>query len=400
MNGLTLREKPLVISIALITVLFINIPVRGQTVLTFDVWREGTTNTYHAMSQTTPSSYTCSLKFVTEAAVSELDSSGGGNIIFAAGDFDFGSEFLKFYDPTDIIFSGQGIDVTVLRNWSNANADTEPFNCSNCDRITIRDMTISAGGPVRSTSDAIDLDDGDDNIIERVKITNTRGRVIIFDGKGEGGHANGNVVRDCVIIGPVPYDGIQMLASSSNRIEGCSITGVGRHGIYAVKSSSIASQPNKPSDDNVIVGNIVQTAANNGIGVYSGNRNVITGNTVLNNLSNGIYLTGSTAFPCNDNVVEYNTTTDNQQFGLSIYRSACHRTVVTDNTFSGNGSGDILDNGIDTIYAQTDNTPTPTQTDLPFQNQWDKIRWKIKRYFLAKTQFECKRSGGWPKRYH
>jgi parallel beta-helix repeat protein len=222
------------------------------------------------------------------SAVSELVSSGGGSIIFAAGDFDLGSEFFKFYDPTDVTFAGQGIDVTVLRNWSDAAADTEPFNCSNCDRLIIRDMTISAGGPVRSTSDAIDLDDGDDNLIERVKVTNTRARAIIFDGKGPGGHADGNVVRDCVITGVIPYDGIQMLASNNNRIEGCSVTGAGRHGIYAVKSSSSAAQPNKPSDDNIIVGNLVQNAANNGIGVNSGNRNVITGNTVLNSSSDGV----------------------------------------------------------------------------------------------------------------
>jgi parallel beta-helix repeat protein len=361
----TNATKTFLIVILAITALLAVVPTHAQTVLTFDVWREGTTTTYHAVSQTTPSSYTGALKFVVESAVSELVSSGGGNILFAAGDFDLGSSFFKFYDPTDVVFAGQGIDVTVVRNWSDAAADTEPFNCSNCDRLTIRDMTILAGGPIRSTSDAIDLDDGDDNLIERVKVTSARGRAIVFDGKGPGGgHANGNIIRDCVITGTIPYDGIQMLASSNNRVEGCHITDVSRYGIYANKASSSAAQPNKPSDDNIISGNLVERAGSNGIAVNGSNRNVITGNTVLNSTNSGILITTGSSLPCNDNVVAFNTATANQIYGLNITSAACNRTVVQDNNFSGNGVGAIRDLGTNTIYVQS-GTPTSTPITPP-----------------------------------
>jgi parallel beta-helix repeat protein len=347
-------------------------PVSAQSVLTFDISREGSTTTYHAVSQTTSSSYTGTLKFVVESAVSELVSSGGGNIFFAAGDFDLGRDYFKFYNTPDVTFAGQGIDVTVLRNWTDEAADTEPFNCSNCDRLTVRDITVSAGGPVRTTSDALDFDDGDNNLIERVKVTASRARAIVFDGKGPNGHADGNTVRDCIITGVVFLDGIQFLASSNNRVEGCAITGVGRHGIYAVRASSTASQPNKPSDDNVIMGNLVQNSTNNGIAVNGSSRNIITGNTVLNNSNSGIHITTSSSIPCDDNVVEFNTSNANQLYGLNIASSVCNRTVVRDNTFSGNVVGAIRDLGTGTIYVGSGtatntptNTPTPTNTLTP-----------------------------------
>ena len=301
-----------------------------------------------------------------ESAVSELVTSGGGNVIFGAGDFDLGSEFFKFYDPSDITFAGQGIDITVLRNSSSAAEDTEPFNCSNCDRLTIRDMTIVAGGPDRTTSDALDFDDGDQNIIERIKVTDSRGRAIVFDGKGTGGHADGNIIRDCIIEGPMPLDGIQFLGSSNNHVENCTITGSGRHGIYMSKASSSAEQPNKPSDDNVIAGNIITNTANSGIAVLSSSRNIITDNTLTNNSNHGIYITTQGSIPANDNVIEFNTVTGNANYGLNIANAACFRTVVEGNDFSGNGLGEIRDFGTDTIYIQS-GTATPTPSNTPTQ---------------------------------
>src|SRR5215204_2226821 len=164
----------------------------------FVVRRDG--NIYHAESQTTSASYSGSLKFVVENAANELNAYGGGTITFQAGDFDLGAEWFEFYDLTGITFAGQGIDVTVLRNNASASTDTEPFDFTNGDFITIRDMTVNAGGPLRSTSDALDFDAGDNNLVERVKVTASRGRGIVFDGKdlanGQPLTANGNVVLD------------------------------------------------------------------------------------------------------------------------------------------------------------------------------------------------------------
>src|SRR5688572_15056232 len=134
----------------------------------FIIRRDG--NTYYAESQTTTSAYSGSLKFVVENAASELNAHGGGTITFQSGDFDLGAEWFEFYDLTGITFAGQGIDITILRNNASASTDTEPFDFTNGDFITIRDLTVTAGGPLRSTSDALDFDAGDNNLVERVKV--------------------------------------------------------------------------------------------------------------------------------------------------------------------------------------------------------------------------------------
>jgi parallel beta-helix repeat protein len=344
------------------------------TLLTFDVMREGSTSTYHAVSRTTPSAFTGTLKFVVESAVEELKSDGTGNIFFEAGDFDLGSDHFELIDVTDVTFAGQGIDVTIIRNFTNEAADTEPFDCHRCDRLTIRNMTVSAGGSARTTSDALDFDGGDDMLIESIKITSSRARGIIFDGKdavsSTGGTADRNVVRDCIITG-VPGDGIQLLASNNNIIENCHISNVGQNGIRMHKSSSSASQPNKPSNDNIISGNLVENAGANGIAVTSGNRNLITGNTVLNSANaDGIrILVSGDLLSCDDNIVEFNFATDNQavktqRYGLNIQSIYCNRTVVDSNDFSGNLVAEINDNGTNTIYHSSDTEPPTAPGNL------------------------------------
>jgi parallel beta-helix repeat protein len=359
MMKLTNASRLLLIAVLLSLALVTLAPVHGQSGLTFDVSRVGTTSTYLAVSRTTPSSYTGTLKFVVESAAASLVSSGGGNILFTAGDFNLGTEYFKLHNTHDVVFAGQGIDVTFLHNATDEAADTEPFNCSNCDRLTIRDMTIAAGGAVRLTSDALDFDSGDDNLIQRIKVIQSRGRAIVFDGKNTGFTAFRNVVRDCIITGSIALDGIQFLASSDNRIENCTISGVARHGIYMSQSSASADQPNKPSDNNVISGNTVQTVSGNGIAVNSSNRNQIIGNTVVSNVMNGIHLTSTASLPCNDNLVNLNTINSNTRYGLYIVSPACNGTVVWSNTFSGNGLGAIRDLGTGTIYSSTP-TATPS----------------------------------------
>jgi parallel beta-helix repeat protein len=354
----------------------------------FVVRRDG--DTYYTESQTTSSSYSVSLKFVVESAAYELNSFDGGTITFQAGEFDLGAEWFEFYDLTDITFEGQGIDVTVVLNVADAETDTEPFDFSRSDRITIHDMTVSAGGPPRSTSDALDFDAGDYNTVERVKVTSSRGRGIVFDGKdihaGVLATADNNIVRDCVITG-IPGDGIELLASSSNRIENCEIVDVGGHGIQINKSSSIASQPDKKPNDNIISGNYIDNAGGDGINLISGDRNILTGNTILNSsddkaYQDGIQITSGNSISCDDNIVEFNTATDNQtiktqRYGLSISSSYCNRTVVADNDFSGNENGDILDIGTDTIFTSSDTTPPTVPTNLAVslvtQNQVDLV---------------------------
>jgi parallel beta-helix repeat protein len=337
----------------------------------FVVRRDG--NTYYAESQTTSAAYTGTLKFVVERAAADLNVHGGGTITFLAGEFDLGATWFEFTDLKGVTFQGQGMDVTILRNNSSASTDTEPFDMTNADYITVRDMTVSAGGPLRSTSDALDFDAGDYNLVERVKVTGSRGRGIVFDGKdihnGQPRTAVGNVILDCIVTG-IPSDGIELLASSSNRVENCQVTNVGGHGIQMTKSSTLADQPNKKPNNNLIIGNFVDNAGQDGINLNSGDNNVITGNTILNSSNttasqDGIDIASADSIACDDNVVQFNTATDNQavktqRYGLSISSANCHRTVVTNNDFAGNRVGTIRDLGTGTIYDNTPDTQPPT----------------------------------------
>jgi parallel beta-helix repeat protein len=333
----------------------------------FLITRNG--NTYQARSQTTGTTYTGTLKFVMESAADLLNRGGGGTVTFAAGTFDFGSQYFKLYDLHNITFEGQGIDVTVLRNSSSAAADTEPFNFSGTFGVVVRDMTVSAGGPLRTTSDALDFDFGNDSTVERVKVIASRGRAIVFDGKDAGWHSANNVVRDCVITGGVQSDGIEFLASTNNLVEGCTISNTGGHGIQAAKSSTGAPQPNKTSSDNIIRNNVIDNAGQDGINVNGGDRNRIEGNRVTNSANiaankDGIRIGTTDSVSCNDTVVENNTATDNQatktqRYGLFIASSLCNRTVVGTNDFSGNRTGAIRDLGTNTQYTGPPPPPPP-----------------------------------------
>jgi parallel beta-helix repeat protein len=316
--------------------------------------------TYQAVSQPAGTTFTGTAKFVVEAAVADLENSSGGTVQFTAGTFDLGSQFFKFYDAADIVFVGAGMDATVIQNSSSAAADTEPFNFTGADRVVVRDLTVSAGGSVRSTSDALDFDQGNDVTVERVKVIASRGRGIIFDGKNDTWTALRNQVHDCVITGTAS-DGIELLASSDNTIEGCTITGVGGHGIQLAKASTSADQPNKKSNDNTVTGNTIDQAGQDGINLTSGDRNKVLGNTVTNSSDDtsgrdGIRLSASDSIACNDNQVSSNTATDTQspktqRYGLNISSSLCSRTVVgPGNSLGGNLTGPIRDAGTATIY--------------------------------------------------
>jgi parallel beta-helix repeat protein len=327
------------------------------------VTRDG--STYTATPEGGGLTFTGTLKFAVENAMYDLSSSGGGTITFTAGVFDLGDSWFELRDVSNVTFQGQGMDATVIQNYSSQAADTEPFNTSTTHNLVIRDMQVNAGGPFRSTSDAIDMDGGNDALIERVRINASRSRGIVFDGKdiqnGLPRTADGNVVRSCVITGTeVQGDGIELLGASNNLIEGCTIKDVGGYGIQATTSSSVASQPNKKSTDNVITGNLVDNAGHYGIEIGSSDRNEILGNTILNsgNVSSasGIRLASSDSVGCDDNVVSQNTATDNQttktqRYGLYIASSLCRRTVVrSDNNFAGNLSAPIKDAGTGTLY--------------------------------------------------
>lgn len=317
-------------------------------------------DSYRAVSPQTGSTYTGSLKLVGEKAVAELEASGGGTLQFAAGDYDFGSEYFKFDNPLhDITFAGAGMDATVIRNYTSAAADTEPFNFSGTFGVTVRDLAVSAGGPARSTSDALDFDDGNDSTVEDVKITDSRARGIVFDGKNSGWDSAHNTVRG-VVITQVDTTGIQFLASTDNLVENCVIANTGTHGIQATKSSTVADQANKKSSRNVIRNNVIDQAGQDGISINSGDDNQLLGNTVTNSSDDtsgrdGIRIMSTDGVSAERNVVSGNTATDNQvtktqRYGLNLSSSAVVSTTVSGNDFEGNLVAPIRDLGTATSY--------------------------------------------------
>jgi parallel beta-helix repeat protein len=354
---------------------------------------------YLAESASTGITYSGTLKSVMEPAVDDLSRAGGGIVHFNAGLYDLGDSQFELKDMVGVTFEGEGMDVTTISNFRSIAADTEVFDVARATRGGIRNLTISAGGPDRSTSDAIDYDAGNYQLIERVKIVDSRARGIIFDGKDlMGGIARGaanNVIRNCVITN-VPNDGIKLVAASNNRVEGCTITNVGRHGIAAAKSSPLAALPNEKARNNVIIGNFVDEAGIDGISIVSGDANQVVGNTVLNSGNaasdrDGIRIASDDLISCDNNVVSGNTATDNQsqktqRYGLSIFSGLCNGTSVSDNDFAGNLVGEILDYGTGTTYGappdvEAPSVPTgltasavgPTQVDLAWSAAADNI---------------------------
>jgi parallel beta-helix repeat protein len=313
--------------------------------------------------------YTGTVKTVVEAAVDDIKAAGSGTVTFQAGIFDLGPDWFRLENMTDITIEGQGMDVTTIQNYTTEEHDREPFNTQGATRVVIRDLTVVAGGPPRTTSDAIDFDRGNYNLVERVKITASRGKGIIFDGKDSNWTSVGNIVRNCEISG-TNNDGIQFLASSNNRVEGCFIHDTVEDGIEVRKSQNDPLiQANKKSNDNVIIGNTIDNAGQNGIRIHSSDRNLISGNYITNSSDNfanfdGIRIASGDSITCDDNRVEGNTATDNQAtktqaYGLNIDSSLCNRTFVGTNNFAGNKTGAIRDVGTNTQYG-TSGTPPAT----------------------------------------
>jgi hypothetical protein len=336
----------------------------------FTVRQEGTT--FVASSPGAMVTYTGSLKSVVENAALHLAREDGGVIRFGAGTFDLGRDRFEFQGLTGVTFEGAGMDATEIRNSSIANIDTEVFDLARTSRIAIRDLTLSAGGDERSTSDAIDVDGGSDTLVERVRVIASRGRGIVFDGKDVFGgvalEAKNNVVRDCVISN-VPGDGIQLLAASESRVENCTVTNAGRHGISIAKASPLAGQPNKKSIDNVLSANVIRGAGHDGINV-TGDSNDLLGNIIVNSSSvvtggDGIRLSSADSVSCNENVIDGNSASDNravkrQRYGLNISDANCARTDVRANDFSGNLRKPINDLGTETSFSTSVDLEAPT----------------------------------------
>jgi hypothetical protein len=322
--------------------------------------------TYYAVSNYGGTNYSnATLTTLIESVVSDLNALGGGSVFFQHGTFDMGTGNFTCNAQHDIELAGQGIDATFIQNSSDAASDTEPLSFTNCKRWTIRDMTVIAGGTARSSSDAIDADQGDEFLIERVKITDSRARGIVIDGKDTTGTgtADRNIIRDNIITGSsVDGDGIELLASSRNLVTGNKIYDIGGHGIQLNKSSATASQANKPSQYNTVTGNDIYNVGQDGININSSSNNIVSSNNVVNSANvtasrDGVRIQVSDAIACSFNIINGNTVTDDQgtatqRYGINISDAECSYNTIANNYIEENLTADINDSGTQTQYSQ------------------------------------------------
>jgi hypothetical protein len=325
-----------------------------------------------------------------DAAVQALPAAGG-TILFSSGHFNYGSGFLKVQRRHNITYQGAGMDVTFIANSSNASADTEPFNFEDVDGSIVSDLTVSAGGTARTTSDALDFDNSSNCRVERVKVTLSRARGIIFDGKTSNSdpswEALDNVIQDCIVTG-CPGAGIELLVNgdpgvgSSNpsgqgtQVINCQCFGNGNAGVKINRQSSTGRQ----GKNNTISGGVYSGNGTQGVAIQACLNNIVTGVTSKNNLSDGIRVETFTGegLPANGNQIVGCTCTDDQATKTQpngiwlkgVPPDTINNTLVQDNNLCGNKTTGLRDDATDTqninnSCAGGNPTPTPVPTNTP-----------------------------------
>lgn len=285
-------------------------------------------------------------------------------IQFGTGTFDYGAAHPTFNTLDGIQFWGRGIDVTIVQNSQDDAADTEPFSFTNCQNVVIRDMTVSAGGTARSTSDAIDNDGGSDWLIENVKITASRARGIACDGKDPGAAAERCVIRNVTISGSqgsTAGDGIELLATTDCIIENCTITDAPAHGIQISKGATASG---KKGTGNIIRNNTITGSGRDGVNILSCDNNQIRNNIITNSATvtaskDGVRVETADGVSCDGNIVDGNICTDNrgtkkQRYGVNIGPATSDLATssqITNNNLAGNLTAPYNDGGTSTVIS-------------------------------------------------
>lgn len=293
----------------------------------------------------------------------------GVKIKMGVGTFDYGANTPTFNTLHGMQFWGSGIDRTIVQNNSDAAADTEVFNFTTCDDVVIRDLTVHAQGVARATSDAIDNDGGARWLVERVKVTSSRARGIVFDGKDTVDRTcAGGIIRNCVITGTTGAitagSGIQLLAASDCIVEDNTIYDTSGHGIALSKGAPGAGVPNRKPTVNIVRRNTITKAGAHGININSGDDNIIEYNTILNSAfvtanNDGIRISTSDTITADRNLIRNNTCSDNQgtktqRYGVNIGPAAANQAnnnEITNNVLTGNLLSAYNDIGTGTVIT-------------------------------------------------
>ena len=214
---------------------------------------------------------------------------------------------IEFRDFTITGSSGTGIDLNDCRNIfledMQISSNNKGITMDNCSEMDMRGIVI-----VTNTSNGCEFNNcGFANISGLSSVSN-------------GGH--GIVLNDCRTFP------IQVSASNANTGDGYNIT----------------------SGVDVILQ--VETSGNGGEGVelVSGNENVlVTGSVITGNTLDGVKLTGSSD-NCRivNSKITYNGPS-NSGYGIDVNASTCDNTLITNNIFFENGSGEINDSGTSTL---------------------------------------------------
>jgi parallel beta-helix repeat protein len=188
---------------------------------TATVFRDGTTNTYYtklanghvayvAADTATTSGFKAVLGYLLPNGTTNKHISFAPNTRFHFLDAPLGNEswagvedHINFADLRNIVFSGGGWS-TILSNRSNwsTGTDVEVLDFTNSQGIQVKDLQVECCGAIKTTTGAIDFDQGVDCVVENVRILRTRGaQAIVFDGGDAGKYAGRNRVSNCVIQG-------------------------------------------------------------------------------------------------------------------------------------------------------------------------------------------------------
>lgn len=272
----------------------------------------------------------------------------------ASAPFDMGTDWWTLNGMHDVTIVGQGMGLTHIVNDVSTAFDSEPFSFTDCDRVTLKDFTVSAKGDARTTSDGLDLDNSDDSLIQRVRILEARGSGIAIDGKDVGAEAVGNIIRDCVITG-TGQEGIHLFCAEDSRVVGNHIYGVGEVGVKLNRNAGTS----KGSHRNVVSLNVIDSCDEAGMEILDGTHNLVTQNIIRNNGQGGsgsddgvridyVSLT-SEKNSIIGNAIYDDQGTPTQDRGVSIPDAATDDTLVVGNQFWGNINGAILNSGTGTV---------------------------------------------------
>ena len=263
------------------------------------------------------------------AAIQALRTTGG-EVVLLDGLYNLASAILINKD--NVTLSGNGANTKIVRAFNDDEYDDQQglvvINASGC---VIRNLYFDGVKGTYTSNTAINLYSGNNCTIADNTVVNSSCDGILVN--GDYLTIDNNIINACDGNGLYLYKGNKHVATNNK------ITGSGLYGIYVynVKDATVSN--------NISTGN-----TDSGIKVYWSDRTTYTGNVLNNNNQCGLYLTRGKA-----NVISGNAFVDNNHYGVYILSDASY-TVVMGNSFVDNTSGDVGNNGTNSII----NLPTHT----------------------------------------